>query len=200
MHTVTLYNVNKDERVNLLNTDKDRHCRRDGEYASLAQRAHSFMNKTIQTHTIYAPVSGTTIALSNVPDPVFAERLTGDGLAILSDSDEVLAPCDGRITLFFDTKHAFALTTPDGIQILVHIGLDTIIMNGEGITALHHPGEEVTAGTPILQLDLPLLHKKKIDLISPVLIVNYDQVRNMKIQPAGKQVQAGKDIILQFEL
>lgn len=55
------------------------------------------MNKVIRTHTIYAPISGKTIALSSVPDPVFAERLTGDGLAILADSDEVLAPCDGRI-------------------------------------------------------------------------------------------------------
>lgn len=158
------------------------------------------MNKVIRTHTIYAPISGKTIALSSVPDPVFAERLTGDGLAILADSDEVLAPCDGRITLFFDTKHAFALTTPDGVQILVHLGLDTVIMNGEGITALHHPGEEVSAGTPILRLDLPLLRKKKIDLVSPVLIVNYDKVKNMKIKAAGKQVQAGTDVILQFDV
>ena len=158
------------------------------------------MNKVIRTHTIYAPISGKTIALSSVPDPVFAERLTGDGLAILADSDEVLAPCDGRITLFFDTKHAFALTTPDGVQILVHLGLDTVIMNGEGITALHHPGEEVSAGTPILRLDLPLLRKKKTDLVSPVLIVNYDKVKNMKIKAAGKQVQAGTDVILQFDV
>ena len=158
------------------------------------------MNKVIRTHTIYAPISGKTIALSSVPDPVFAERLTGDGLAILADSDEVLAPCDGRITLFFDTKHAFALTTPDGVQILVHLGLDTVIMNGEGITALHHPGEEVSAGTPILRLDLPLLRKKKIDLVSPVLIVNYDKVKNMKIKAAGKQVQAGTDVIQQFDV
>ena len=158
------------------------------------------MNKVTHTHTIYAPVSGKTIALSSVPDPVFAERLTGDGLAILADSDEVLAPCDGRITLFFDTRHAFALTTPDGVQILVHLGLDTVIMNGEGITALHHPGEEVTAGTPILRLDLPLLRKKKINFVSPVLIVNYDKVQNMKIQAAGKHVQAGTDVVLQFDL
>lgn len=158
------------------------------------------MNKAIQTYTIYAPVSGKTIALSSVPDPVFAERLTGDGLAILADSDEILAPCDGRITLFFDTKHAFALTTPEGVQILVHIGLDTVIMNGEGITALHQPGDEVTAGTPVLRLDLPLLRKKKIDLVSPVLVVNYDKVQHMKIEPAGKHVQAGKDIVLQFDI
>ena len=89
---------------------------------------HSIMTTAASTFRIIAPISGKTIALSTVPDPVFSEKLTGDGLAILANSDEVLAPCDGIITLFFDTKHAFAITTPDGVQILVHIGLDTVIL------------------------------------------------------------------------
>lgn len=151
-------------------------------------------------YEIHAPISGKIIELSKVPDPVFSERLTGDGLAILANSDEVLAPCDGQITLFFDTKHAFAITTSEGVQILVHIGLDTVIMNGIGIFALHRPGEYVTAGTPILKLDLPLLKKKKINLISPILIVNYDKVQALQIKAAGTKVVAGADTVLQFSL
>ena len=158
------------------------------------------MNTSNQNHKIIAPVSGQTIELSQVPDPVFSEKLTGDGLAILADSDEILAPCDGRITIFFDTKHAFAITTPDGVQILVHIGLDTVILNGEGITALHHPGDEVTAGTPILKLNLPFLRKKKINLISPILIVNYDQVKNFQTLPPDQEVIAGMDPVISFNL
>ncbi|MBR3456636.1 MAG: PTS glucose transporter subunit IIA, partial [Selenomonadaceae bacterium] len=86
-------------------------------------------------HQLIAPVSGRIIALGQVPDPIFSEKLTGDGLAILANSTQVVAPCDGEITLFFDTKHAFAITTDDGVQILVHVGLDTILLEGVGIKA-----------------------------------------------------------------
>ena len=101
---------------------------------------------------LLAPFSGKTVELASVPDPVFAEKLTGDGLAIELSSDTVLAPCDGVISLFFDTKHAFAITTDDGIQILVHVGLDSIILNGEGLTALKKSGDRVKAGTPIIKV------------------------------------------------
>ena len=158
------------------------------------------MHTAKASHKILAPFSGKVVELTAVSDPVFAEKLTGDGLAILLESDEVLAPCDGYITLFFDTKHAFALTTAEGIQILVHVGLDTVIMNGSGITACKKAGDYVTAGTPILKLDLALLKKKKIDLISPVLIVNYERVQNLQIQPAGTRLTANKDTALQFDL
>ena len=148
-------------------------------------------------HTM-APISGKTMELSQVPDPVFSEKLTGDGLAIMAEGDTVLAPCDGVISLFFDTKHAFAITTDNGVQVLVHVGLDTVIMNGDGITALHKTGERVRAGMPILKLDLPLLKKRNINLISPVLIVNYEKVTSLQPEPAGKEVATGDDAVLDY--
>ena len=154
---------------------------------------------TTQQQNLIAPISGKVIDLANVPDPVFSEKLTGDGVAVLNDSDTVLSPCDGEISLFFDTKHAFAVTRSDGVQILVHIGLDTVIMNGEGITQLHHRGDYVKAGEPILKLDLPLLQQRKINLISPILIVNYDTVRNLTPADSDKMVTAGTDVILTYE-
>ncbi len=154
--------------------------------------------KDYQALQLVAPISGQTIELENVPDPVFSEKLTGDGLAIIADGDTVLAPCDGEITLFFDTKHAFAITTPDGIQVLVHVGLDTIIMNGDGLTALKETGEKVTAGTPILKLDRPLLDKHNINMICPVLIVNYEKVKQLQPRLAGECVIAGEDTVLKY--
>ena len=151
------------------------------------------------TNQILAPVSGKVVELSSVPDPVFSEKLTGDGCAILLEGADVLAPVDGEITLFFETKHAFAITTASGVQVLVHVGLDTVILDGEGITALHHTGEHVTGGTPILRLDLPFLKKRHINLISPVLIVNYDKVRDLASAGCiGAEVAAGKDAVLRY--
>jgi len=163
---------------------------------------HAAMHPTIdeaQTLQIIAPISGQTQELKDVPDPVFAEKLTGDGLAILAESDEVLAPCDGEITLFFETKHAFAITTDNGIQVLVHVGLDSILLNGEGLTALHKAGDRVTAGTPIIKMDLPLLKAKKINMISPVLIVNCEAVKSLH-PLIGEKVTAGSDTVIEYRL
>ena len=149
---------------------------------------------------LIAPISGQVVDLDQVPDPVFSERMTGDGLAILAEDDEALAPCDGTISLLFDAMHAFAMTTEDGIQILVHIGLDTVILNGEGIQALHKPGDRVTAGTPILRFDFDLMLKKQIDLISPLIIVNYDKVGKLKLRQPGDFLKAGIDTAIKYEL
>jgi len=158
------------------------------------------MNASDIVCRLIAPVSGQIVDLDQVPDPVFSERMTGDGLAILAEDDVALAPCDGTISLLFDTKHAFALTTDDGIQVLVHIGLDTVILNGEGIRALHEPGERVTAGTPILQFDFDLLLKKQIDLISPLIIVNYDKIANLRLRQPGEFLKAGNDTAIEYTL
>jgi PTS system D-glucosamine-specific IIA component/PTS system glucose-specific IIA component len=152
------------------------------------------------SQVILAPFSGKTVELAAVPDPVFAEKLTGDGLAIELNSDTVLAPCDGVISLFFDTKHAFAITTDDGIQILVHVGLDSIILNGEGITALKESGDRVTAGTPILKIDMDVFEKNSINMISPVLVVNYDKVTELTPCRPGCDVAAGSDEVLQYAI
>ena len=138
--------------------------------------------------------------MDEVPDPVFSERMTGDGIAISAESFEVLAPCNGRISLFFDTKHAFALTTEEGIQVLVHFGLDTVILNGEGIEALKAPGESVAAGEPVIRISEKLLKKHGINLISPVLIVNPERVCDMSLPSHGGLMEAGKDAAIEYSL
>ncbi len=158
------------------------------------------MNPSYTARSLIAPISGQVVSLDQVPDPVFSERMTGDGLAILAEDDEALAPCDGTISLLFETKHAFAITTEDGVQILVHIGLDTVILNGKGIEALYKPGDRVTTGTPILRFDFDLMLKKQIDLISPLIIVNYDKVTNLKLRQPGEFLKTGIDTAVSYTL
>ena len=129
-----------------------------------------------KTLTIVAPISGKTIDLSEVPDPVFAGKMVGDGIAIDSTGDTVVAPCDGTISLIMDSKHAFAITTSSGIELLVHVGLETVALNGEGFEVLQSVNTKVTAGTPILKLDRPFIESKGVSLITPVLIVNHDKL------------------------
>lgn len=152
------------------------------------------------THEILAPISGEVVELATVPDPVFSERLTGDGLAIELASDVVLAPAAGTISLFFATKHAFAITTDDGVQILVHVGLDSVLLNGDGLQPMASRGDRVEAGQPILKLDLEKFRARHINLTSPVLIVNYEHVKNLQFPQPGTPALAGETAVLSYEL
>lgn len=148
---------------------------------------------------IVAPISGKTIQLSEVPDPVFAEKMVGDGIAIDSTGDTVVAPCDGTISLIMDSKHAFSIKTTDGIELLVHIGLETVSLNGEGFESLQSVNTKVSAGTPILKIDRKLIESKGLSLITPVIIVNHDKLKSLN-PVISKQVSSGKDVVLKCSL
>jgi len=152
-----------------------------------------------KTLTIIAPISGKTIDLSEVPDPVFAGKMVGDGIAIDSTGDTVVAPCDGTISLIMDSKHAFAITTSSGIELLVHVGLETVALNGEGFEVLQSVNTKVTAGTPILKLDRPFIESKGVRLITPVLIVNPDKLKELT-PIVNAEVSCGKDVIMKYKL
>lgn len=149
---------------------------------------------------IISPMSGKVLALEDVDDPIFADKISGDGVAVLLNSPTVLAPVTGEISVFFETKHAFMITADNGVQVLVHIGLDSIIMEGVGITAFKNRGERVEKGTPILEIDLPFFKRRRINLVSPILIVNYDKLKKLEYNNIGNEVEAGKDVLLGFEM
>ena len=149
---------------------------------------------------VFSPMTGKVLPLEEVPDPIFAEKLSGDGLAVMLDSPLVVAPVTGEISVFFETKHAFMVTAEDGTQVLTHIGLDSIVMEGVGITAFKERGAFVRAGEPILEIDLPFFLRRRINLLSPVLIVNYDNLKLLEYVNINENVTAGKDLLLRYQI
>lgn len=158
-------------------------------------------NKTEKKDTLnfVAPVDGKTMDLSEVPDPVFAQKMAGDGLAIDATSDVIVAPCDGDLTLVFKTKHAFAMTLDNGIELLVHIGIETVSLNGEGFEQLAEAGTKVKAGTPIIKIDREFIKSKNLPLVTPILITNPDVVKSMDAK-TGLDAKAGETVVLEYSL
>lgn len=149
--------------------------------------------------SIIAPVDGKTLELSQVPDKVFAEKMVGDGLAINTVGSIITAPSDGILTLIFKTNHAFGMTLKDGVELMVHIGIDTVKLDGTGFERLCEQGDFVKAGTPIIKLDRDFILSKGFSLITPVLITNMDKIKN--IEPViNKDVKAGEDIVMEYYL
>lgn len=148
---------------------------------------------------LVAPGTGKTIDLSEVPDQVFAEKMAGDGVAIDLTGDTIMAPADGELSLVFKTNHAFAMTLNNGVELLVHVGIDTVSLEGEGFERLVEPGKQVKAGTPILKIDRDFILGKGLKLYTPVLITNPDVVKDMK-PVLGESVTAGADTVLTYKI
>ena len=145
-----------------------------------------------------APVSGTVIPLEDVPDPAFAGAMVGDGAAVEPTSDVVLAPCDATVAVLFSTGHAIALETPQGLELLIHIGIETVNMKGEGFEKLVAQGDTVKAGTPLIRFDKAAIAAAGNPTVTPVLITNTEKIKSMKI--AEGEVKAGETDLLEVEL
>ena len=143
--------------------------------------------------TLIAPLSGVIVPLERVPDPTFAQRLVGDGIAIDPLSDHVLAPCDARVLQVHRAGHAVTLAA-SGLEIIIHVGLDTIRLKGEGFTALAKPGAEVRTGQPLLAFDADLVARRAPSLLTPVLIATMDRVASL--EPRSGRIAAGHDILM----
>ena len=144
--------------------------------------------------SVLAPVSGKIIALEQVPDPVFSGKTLGDGVAIIPEDGKIYSPVDGTVTTVSTTLHAYGFTTADGVDILVHIGLETVSLKGEGFKVYIKDGDTVKKGELIAEVDLTYLDRKGISVISPVLIC--DGAENMTMDTANGKASAGKTEII----
>lgn len=152
-----------------------------------------FFNKKQKSDLVLlAPADGKAIHLSKVPDPVFAQKMAGDGIAIDITGNTIVAPADGTVSLIFKTKHAFAMSLDNDIELLIHIGIDTVSLNGEGFEKLIEEGTSVKAGTPIIRINRNFILEKGFSLISPILVTNPDIVSEV-VPLVDKDVTAGKD-------
>lgn len=121
---------------------------------------------------ITSPLRGRATTLDNVPDPVFAQRMMGDGVAIQPLGDTVVAPFDGEVVTLHDAGHAISLRSAEGAEVLIHIGLDTVMLKGEGFTPLVAIGDKVSRGDPLIRFDLDAVALAATSLITPVIVTN----------------------------
>ncbi|MFH4934156.1 glucose-specific PTS transporter subunit IIBC [Staphylococcus cohnii] len=127
---------------------------------------------TVEGETIYAPLKGRTVPLNEVPDQVFSDKLMGDGLAIYPDNGEVVAPFDGTVELVFPTKHAIGLKSESGVEVLIHFGLETVGLQGEGFTVHVDSGDTIVKGQSLMTVDLDYIKMHAKSDITPIIITN----------------------------
>jgi phosphocarrier protein FPr len=149
------------------------------------------------TLTLFAPFTGILVPLDRVPDPVFAQRLVGDGVAIDPLSQQLVAPCDARVLQVHRAGHALTLSA-SGIEILLHVGLDTVKLNGKGFSSNVKAGDDVKAGDVLMTFDADFIATHAVSLISPMLVTSMDRVASL--QPRTGRVVGGRDVAMQVTL
>jgi trehalose PTS system EIIBC or EIIBCA component len=148
---------------------------------------------------LVAPLTGKVVAIENVPDQTFSEKMMGDGLAIEPTDGKVVAPVDGEVVVTFPTKHAVGLKTASGMELLIHVGLETVHMDGEGFDMHVKQGDKVKAGDLLLTFDLQLIKKKAASHITPVIITNGELVQSIRKTNDGTVI-AGESTLLEITL
>ncbi|WP_032353691.1 glucose PTS transporter subunit IIA, partial [Escherichia coli] len=137
---------------------------------------------------LVSPITGDVVALDQVPDEAFASKAVGDGVAVKPTDKIVVSPAAGTIVKIFNTNHAFCLETEKGAEIVVHMGIDTVALEGKGFKRLVEEGAQVSAGQPILEMDLDYLNENARSMISPVVCSNIDDFSGLIIKAQGHVV------------
>ena len=137
-----------------------------------------FLKGKKKGNMLAAPCNGKAVQLSEVSDPTFAEKILGDGFAVVPSDGKICAPADGEVTMVFDTLHAVTLTTDNGTELLIHIGLDTVTLKGD----------------LLVEADLEKIRAAGLDTITPVLICNTDDYETISLEKEG-DVVAGEDVL-----
>ncbi|WP_109400278.1 beta-glucoside-specific PTS transporter subunit IIABC [Proteus sp. TJ1640] len=137
-------------------------------------------NQPSAQYSLLAPISGETLPLEQVPDTVFSNKIIGDGIAIIPSDNKVYAPIDGTISMVTPSKHAIGITTSDGLDILIHVGIDTVSLNGEGFTLHVNAMDKIKSGDLLIEFDIENIIKHSLSTITPVLITNFDEFSELQ--------------------
>lgn len=157
-----------------------------------------FIKKLFQKpeNYIYSPMAGTAVPLSEVPDPAFSEGLLGKGAAVIPSDGKVYAPCDASVDSVFPTGHAISLVADCGAEILIHVGLDTVTLEGKPFTACVSGGDKVKKGQLLITADLDAVTSAGLNIITPIVICNADNYPNIQAD-TGKEVSC-EDILIRL--
>lgn len=143
---------------------------------------------------IESPMTGTVIPLAKVPDEAFAGKMMGDGTAIIPEDGAVCAPADGTVTFVFPTKHAVGFRTDEGYEMLVHVGIDTVSLSGDGFESFVRDGDRVHAGDRLLKVEIQKIKDKVPSLVSPVLFTDLPENVELRVLKQGR-VRAGEPLL-----
>ena len=146
---------------------------------------------------IYAPMAGQAVPVSEVPDPTFASGMLGNGIAILPTDGKVLAPCNATVDMMFTTGHAVSLVADSGAEILIHVGLETVGLEGKGFTVHAQNGQKVKKGQLLMEADLEVIRAAGLNTITSVVICNTDDYGTFNTY-TGKDV-TNADVVIEVE-
>lgn len=146
----------------------------------------------------YSMVSGTSMDITEVDDEMFAGKLLGDGIAVKPSDDLFVAPCNGTITTVMDSKHAIGLEDENGVQVLIHIGLDTVTLNGEGFEVYCKVGDKVQVGAPLVKVDRKLLQEKNIPDVTMMVFIELNG-HEITTYHTNETVAGGKNLLIEYQ-
>ena len=149
--------------------------------------------KVTSSIVVSSPITGTSADLATAPDEAFAGRMMGDGAAVTPEEPVIYAPEDGEVAFVFDTKHAIGFLTDTGVSMLLHIGIDTVKLDGKGFEALVETGQKVRKGDPMLKLDMDYIQENAPSIVSPILCTELEDNQKIRLLTEGK-IQAGEPL------
>ena len=152
--------------------------------------------ETLNPNHLYAPMAGTAVPVTEVPDPTFAEGMLGDGIAILPADGKVCAPCDATVDMMFTTGHAVSLTTESGAEILIHVGLETVSLEGKPFKVKVASGDKVKKGQVLMEADLDAIKAAGLNTITPMLVCNSSDFSTFN-KTTGKDV-TNADVVIEL--
>ena len=153
-----------------------------------------FKKKEKTVVTIYSPMNGKVIELKEVPDEAFAQKMVGDGCAIEPDKGIICSPIDGQLMNIFPTNHAIIFETIDGLEMIIHFGIDTVKLDGKGFQKLREPGP-IKIGDEIIKYDLDDIKDGVPSTRSPIIINNMEKVEKIEVLSLGKVIKIGEPIM-----
>ena len=170
--------------------------RRNSDYNFLVgKRSNEWMKDVFET--ILAPMTGTAVAITEVPDPIFIEKILGDGIAIVPTEGKVVSPVDGTVSKVAETGHIYAVTSDNGVEVVIHVGLETVALNGKCFQIHVKEGDKVKAGDLLADADLEFIKETGRNSITPIVIGSSFEGKELVCEEG--EVQAGKTVIMEIK-